>query len=173
MKLKENKGFTLVELLTVVAIISIVAGIGALSTRNMRLGFQIKSAALTLYSDLQMARLGAIRNGRIWRVCFDPGDTVFTSYTIGNAGGTDGDICTPDDDPTAAADPAVFRKNVDLSSESNIIFAEFFSSGNQITFNPRGTASSGNIKLSLNSAMTSGRIITVNGMTGNMSVNSY
>lgn len=169
---KQKQGFSLVELLIVVALIGIVAGIGTLSTRDVRARFRLKSAALELYSDLQMARLGAIRSGRIWKVCFTPGNTLFTSYSIGNAGGTDGDICTAGDDPTTAADPAFYRKNVDLSNQTGLFFQENFS-GTSITFNPRGTASSGNIRLSLNSGITSGRQITVNNLSGNISIITF
>lgn len=172
MKIKRAKGFSLVELMVVIALIGILASIGTLSTRDIRARFRLKSAALELYSDLQMARLGAIRNGRTWSVCFDPGNTAFTSYTIGNAGGIDGDICTAADDPTVVADPAVFRKNVDLSNQSDIFFSEEFS-GTNMSFNPRGSASSGNIKLSLSSGMATGRKITINDMTGNVRVETY
>lgn len=170
--LKQKQGFSLVELLTVVALIGIIAGIGTLSTRDVRARLSLKSATLELYSDLQLARLGAIRSGRIWRVCFTPGNLLFNSYSIGNAGGTDGDICTDADDPTVAADPAFYRKNVDLSNQSGLFFQENFS-GASIIFNPRGTASSGNIKISLNNGITSGREITVNSLSGNISTTTF
>lgn len=166
-----KKGFTLVELMMVVAIIGILAGIATISSRDMRARYRLKAATLELYSDMQMTRLGAIRNGRIWSICFFvPQGENFTRYSIGNAGGADGDICTVADDPTAAVDPALFRKNVDLSPQSEIAFLNNFN-GTNMTFNPRGTASSGNIELrSRNGELTTYQRIRVNGMTGSIRI---
>lgn len=164
MKLKQEKGFTLVELMMVVAIIGIIAGIGTISSRDMRARFKLKSAALALYSDLQLARLGAIREGKVWAVCFNAeGD--FTSYTI-----------RQEAPPLPVADicnNGSVIKTLDLTTEP-IRFTEDFSSGKQITFNPRGSTSNGNIKLrSLGVTLPTGQEITVNGMTGNMRVSTY
>lgn len=173
MKRKREKGFTLVELMMVVTIIGILAGIATISTRDMRARFRLKSATLDLYSDLQLARLGAIRGGRPWSVCFFvPNGANFTNYSIGNAGGADGDICTAADDPTTAVDPGVFRKNVNLNNQSDITFTNNFPPpGTFMTFTPRGSSSNGNIQLrSVNNVLTTGRVIRVNGMTGSMRV---
>lgn len=146
----------------VVAIIGIIAGIGTISSRDMRARFKLKSATLSLYSDLQMARLGAIREGKVWAVCFNAeGD--FTSYTIRQQ---------PPPEPTpvpAICDGGAIIKTVDLTTEP-VRFTEIFS-GKQITFNPRGSASAGNVELrSLNTGLTTYQSITVNNMTGNMHI---
>lgn len=177
MKLNRENGFTLVELMLVIAIIGIISAITTISSRDIRERYRIKSAARTLYSDLQLARLGAIRDGRLWTICFSPGDDDFTSYTIGNAGGVDEDVCTWNDDPPresdppdpAVDDPAVFRKNVDLIGERGIRFTEIFP-GTQISFDPRGTASNGNFVVSRTLNAVMGQQITVNGMTGNIRI---
>lgn len=173
MKLKQKKGFTLVELMMVVAIIGIIAGISTISSRDLRARFRLKGATLDLYSDLQMARLGAIRSGRIWNVCFLPGDKAFTGYNINNdAAGADDAFCTADD--VAAAGPVAFRKNVDLSAQSDILYEENFS-GTNVIFDPRGSARpAGNVELRSRSAtLTTYQMITVNGMTGNVRIDAF
>ena len=163
MKIKRENGFTLVELMMVVAIIGIIAGIGTISSRDMRARFKLKSAALALYSDLQLARLGAIREGKVWAVCFNA-EGNFTSYTIRQE--------APPLPVANICNNGFEIKTVDLTTEP-ITFTESFQ-GLQITFNPRGSTSNGNIKLrSLGVTLPTGQEITVNGMTGNMRVSTY
>lgn len=160
MKITYQKGFTLVELMLVVAIIGIIAGIGTVSSRDMRARFKLKSAALTLQGDLQLARLGAIRDGKLRAVCFNA-EGVFTSYII-----------RQEVPGTVICANGTIIKSVDLTTEA-VRFTENFS-GQQITFDPRASASAGNIALvSLNTALVNGQIITVNGLTGNIRVDTF
>lgn len=164
MKINSQNGFTLVELMLVVAIIGIIAGIGTLSSRDLRTRFKLKSATLSLQGDLQRARLGAIRDGRRWAVCFNT-EGVFTSYTVRQE--------SPPLPVTDICDNGNVIKTVDLAAEP-VIFTENFSSGQQITFDPRGSSSAGNIRLvSSSNELATGQMITVNGMTGSMRIDIF
>lgn len=69
-QIEGNRGFTLMELLVTVAILSVIATIGIISTQGMRQGFAARAAARQVYSDMQMARLKAIKEGQVATVSF-------------------------------------------------------------------------------------------------------
>ena len=158
------KGFSLIELLITIAIAGSLTAIAILYAPGMMDSYKVRGAARQLYSDMQMARLSAIKGGRKWAVCFSAGNTVFTSYSIRNTPGADNNLCTGDD-PTTGAAP-FYRKDVDLSSGdySTLTFNENFT-GTNVEFNPNGTASSGNVTITKGTRTI---IITVNQNTGNI-----
>ncbi len=163
MNTKGERGFSLVELLVTVAIISVLGVIAILYTPGMLASYRIRGAARLIYSDMQMARLGAIKGGRNWAVCFSPGNTNFTSYSIRNTPGVDNNLCTTDD-PTTGVAP-FYRKDVDLAIDySTLTFSEAFT-GTNVEFNPNGSASSGNVSIITGTRTLT---ITVNQNTGNM-----
>ncbi len=73
----DNSGFTMVELLIVIAIVSIVAAIGTLASRDMYNNYKLKGAARQLFSDMQYARIGAIKGGKTWVVDFTDDNDYF------------------------------------------------------------------------------------------------
>jgi type IV fimbrial biogenesis protein FimT len=140
-------GFTLVELLVIVGLISIMSLFAYPTIRNMMAGYEFKGAARQIYGDLQMARLGAVKESRAWRVVFSPGTTV-TSYTVRNG-----------------SDQVV--KTVDVSgSSSGISYTENFT-GNNVIFNSNGTASSGSITLLMGARTLQ---VRVNSNSGNIRI---
>lgn len=160
----KNKGFTLVEIMVVIGLIGILSAVAMLYVPGMLDSYKVRGAARQLYSDMQMARLGAIKGGKKWAICFSPGETAFTSYSIRNTPGADNNLCTTDD-PTTGAAP-FYRKDVNISSGdySTLTFDEGFT-GTNVEFNPNGTASSGNVTITKGARTVT---ITVNPNTGNI-----
>jgi len=81
---KNNAGFTLIEILIVIAIIGIAAAFGVPTFLDMLPNWRAKSAATDLFSNLQLAKLTAIRRGTNCVVTFsgDPDTATPSQYTI-------------------------------------------------------------------------------------------
>jgi Tfp pilus assembly protein FimT len=76
---KHEAGFTFLELATIVVILGVLASI-AIPTFSIWLpNYRLKSAARDLYSNLQMAKLGAVKQNKEWAVFFNQ---VSNRYTI-------------------------------------------------------------------------------------------
>ena len=151
-----EKGMTLMELLVVVAMVAIIAGIAMLNTGGLRQTYQVKAAAREVFGDMQRARLAAIREGRKYMMCFSSAD-AFTAYTLQKSG-PNTTSCDADDEIVTSKDmSALFR---------GISFEENFS-GTVASFFPTGTASSGNVTITVGGKE---KVITVNQFTGNVRI---
>lgn len=64
-------GFTLVEVMVVVSMIGILSAIAIPAFSSWWPDYRLRSAARDLYSNLQRAKMGAIKNNTQWRVYFD------------------------------------------------------------------------------------------------------
>lgn len=96
----DNKGFTLLELIIVIAILAIMAIFSAPAIRSWVPNQQLRSAANELYANLQWAKMNAIKKNETWTVSFDPGNlqyqildgdgaSVRTTSLSGYSGGID------------------------------------------------------------------------------------
>lgn len=83
-KRHDKMGFTLVELLIAVAILSILAAVLVPASMSVLPDYRLKKATRNLLSDMQRARLNAIKNGIAWRVDFDEGAETYTIRDPGN-----------------------------------------------------------------------------------------
>ena len=105
---KKEHGFTIIDLVIAVAIAGIVSVIAVPGLKQWSRNYNIQSATTDLYSHMQIAKMGAIKDNRSWSINFNPGGLL--GYEVhNNAGQTvkrvdfrtryDGDILFTD--PTA------------------------------------------------------------------------
>lgn len=72
-----NKGFTQVELLVVMAVIVVMAAIAGPAINDSMPGHRLKSAARDLYSNMRKAKLQAIKNNAEWAIVFDAANNKY------------------------------------------------------------------------------------------------
>jgi len=167
-----ERGFTIVELLTVFAIVTIMVALAVFSFHEMAARSRLKAAARDIVSNMQLTRIKALKSSSAWALQFD---TNSTTYRILSDKGADGNWNTPDD--------TVFR-TVDFSAYPGISYgstgnpqnrpgsgnytdAVSFGS-NRVNFNPDGTSISGTVYIrnvdgdtfAVGSISTTGRIKT-------------
>lgn len=157
--MKSEDGFTLIELLITVALVGILGAIAVLNTPQMLNNYRARGAARQLYSDMQMARLTAIKGGRPWCLIFN--GSTFTSYRVVDSG-ADG-ICNAGDTVDASGE-----KSVGISSEYKVSsLAHNFGSTNSLNFNPNGTANGGTVTVTTASKTM---LVTVSNNTGSVRI---
>lgn len=145
MKAKKNPrsnqlGFTFTEILIVMILIAIVAGIGYGAFSRMAVNSNLRTAARDIASDFQLARQRAMAENTNLTITFN---TDNHTYTVPQAGG--GTMTKT----LASHSVGIIFTNVNLSG------------GNSIVFLPRGTTQQwGNVALQNNRGSTA--TITVN-----------
>ena len=82
----QQQGFTLAEVIMVLAIIGILAAIAIPNFLAWQPNLRIKTAARDLYSSMQKARAEAIKTNRDWAIVFD---TANNRYVLCSSPGAD------------------------------------------------------------------------------------
>lgn len=149
---RDKKGFTLIELVLVVAIVGAMSIMAFPTFSGWIARARLRDAARTVYSDMQLARIKAIETGAQWRVLFDPDAGTYTVVNPGPdmiVGTTAGD--SPQDDDIIEKTVNIFetRKGIVFGTDQGSIPgasepADGVSfNGNRVTFLPIGAADRG------------------------------
>ena len=129
-----SKGFTLVEILIVIAIIGILTAIAAPGISSWIETFKFKNTKREIGITMQLARMKTIARGVEYRVVFDLDAETFYLERGNQADGSD----------TWELEGVV----IDVSSWADIAFVNSYATGKRNKqFNPNGTSSTGSIRL--------------------------
>ena len=146
-KIKISKsGFSLLELMIVIAIIAILSGIALPNFIGSKNDSMLKSSARGLLGDIQKTRMKAIKDHQNWEIIFQPGSgyqiritsTGAVQKTVTFAGHKSGVVFGQGSATTSIPQPPptpVFP--------ANFISYNF----DTLTFNPRGTCNAGYVYL--------------------------
>lgn len=151
--MQNEKGLTIIELVVVMGILGIMVLIAIPNIGRWLPRYRLRSAARDVASNMQLARLGAIKDNREWALLFDANGQ---SYQIISNKGADGNWGTPDD---------IEERVVNLSDYPNVRFGDSgygpVAGGGSVDdgvtfvadraeFNPGGTATAGTVYLQNN-----------------------
>ena len=114
---KRETGFSLIELLVIIVIIAILAAIAIPGFSAWLPNYRLRQAARDVYSNLQRAKVNAIKSNSEWRVYFD---TTVTPgrYFLCSDPGVDGNW----DNPPALGGDDVVEMTFDLSIYQDVDF---------------------------------------------------
>ena len=130
--LKNDTGFTLFELVVVVAILSIMVSIAAGGVKAMLPILRLRSASMDLKSDMQMARLHAVQHNAFVVSQFDVENGNYTIFRDDGAGDN-----TMAHNYVKDGGEKVFKR-VRLHPHIKILKAKFGSANGIFAFNSRG-----------------------------------
>jgi prepilin-type N-terminal cleavage/methylation domain-containing protein len=129
--MRKNSGFTLMELMTTIAIIAILASVAIPNMIAWLPDYRLRSGAAEMLSALQWARLTAIKENANVVVRFDPGSDEYLIYLDnGEGGGKPGN-------ETQDGSERVIRSGK-MAPDAQIDSAGFSGGFNEVSFTGRG-----------------------------------
>jgi type IV fimbrial biogenesis protein FimT len=152
-KIVQNRaGFTFIELLVVFIVLAALAAAAIPSFAVWMPNYRVKKAARDLYSDMQLAKLGAIKENVSWRIVFNPAIVPGTYAVWSHGPNNNWDGGAVDDVSVKTVNFNVYGSSVDYGSTAaqsatnppgglpgdNVSY-----NGNAAIFNPRGTNTNG------------------------------
>ena len=127
--MRKNVGFTMVELLIVIAIFSIIAAMGFWSGQSMLPGYRLKGAVTTLRGDLYKAKVLATKEKRLVKVVFSANGYQIQRGTSGSG--------------SFVLDQVLLTRDFSDYADVSVVTG----STADPTFSPRGTATNVTIRL--------------------------
>ena len=113
-RLGKESGFTMNELLVVTVILCLLAAFAIPSFSRWFPDYRLKMATRELYSSMQQAKMGAIKENRRWRIVFFPNTNQYVVWSYG-----------PNDDWDGGTGDDRDMKTVELSAYgSGVCFGE-------------------------------------------------
>lgn len=151
---KKQSGFTLIEMMVVLAIFAIVAAIAIPNFMSLLPGMRLNGAARQVMGDLMAARMKAVKLNKKTKVFF-------------NGNGYEYEIWDDADNSGTVADNEGDDKERTL--QTNYHDVTFSSTGNPI-FSPRGTSNAGGTITLTNSTNGKQKKVTVHAFTGRVKI---
>jgi Tfp pilus assembly protein FimT len=69
----KQSGFSILDIMVALAAFTILAALSTPNLNNWMRTYRLKSAAMDLYSNIQMAKMSAVKENRQWRLRFNAG----------------------------------------------------------------------------------------------------
>jgi prepilin-type N-terminal cleavage/methylation domain-containing protein len=134
-KIKSSRGFSLIEMVTVLAIVVIAASVASPYLNSFRQNTNLKEAARDMSSDIYLYKQQAVKENRGYQINFS---ALANTYTIQQE--------TVVNNVRTGNYVALTTKTVGAGNANIVIFGtpSFDSGVTYITLNPRGTASNCN-----------------------------
>ncbi len=131
---RDNRGITLIELVVVLSLLAIIAGLAYPAVNKWIPNYRLKAASRELYSNLQKAKMEAIKRNRY----------VAITFNVPISGATYDYIVYVDNNSNLQYDPGetiLSRVRLPTSGGISISTNTFINNGNgrkTLAFNPRG-----------------------------------
>jgi len=94
---KRELGFTMIELLVAIVVLAILAAIAIPGFSRLLPNYRLRAAARDVYSNMQLAKMRAVRNNATWAIVFDTGAN---RYLVCSDDGVDDDWAATVDNTT-------------------------------------------------------------------------
>jgi prepilin-type N-terminal cleavage/methylation domain-containing protein len=140
-KMKNERGLTVLELMTVIAIIAIMSATAVPNFTIWRNNYQLRSETERVHMDLLSARMNAMKSGNNYVVTFNVANNSYSILNDTNNNGTadtgEGFSNRPLDNNVQFIIPGGSVTDMDGTTRSSAVW---MNGGNVVIFDPRGQA---------------------------------